>query len=220
MHHVDVPRLDADTTTYDATTYLEELSQVLLRVPGEQLARATATLLGAREAGRRVYVFGNGGSAATASHFVCDLVKTAQVPGFRPFRAFALADNTPLMTAWSNDSAYADTFPRLLEALVEPGDVVVGISASGNSPNVVRGLTTAGRLGARTIALLGFDGGAALNLAEIPIHIPCRHYGLAEDVHSAIGHALTAVIRSALEREHRDNVSRLLDDAIPSLDVE
>lgn len=184
-----------------ATDYLADLSDVLHRVPRVGLARAVEVILDARAAGRRVYVFGNGGSAATASHFVCDLVKTAQIPGFAPLRAFALTDSTPLMTAWANDLDYAETFSRMLEGYVEPDDVVIGISASGNSPNVVNGLRMANSLGACTVAMLGFDGGESLRIARIPIHVPCRHYGLAEDAHSAIGHAITAAVRRSLEVE-------------------
>jgi D-sedoheptulose 7-phosphate isomerase len=142
---------------------------------------------------------GNGGSAATASHFACDLVKTAQVPGLTPLRVFALTDNTPLLTAWANDSSYEDAFAAQITALVEPGDLVIGISASGNSPNIVAGLTAASAMGARTIGLLGFDGGASYNLVEIPIHVPCNHYGLVEDTHMAVGHAITAAVRRVLE---------------------
>ncbi|MFN8637434.1 MAG: SIS domain-containing protein [Chloroflexota bacterium] len=192
-----------------ALEYLTELTQVLQRVPAEPLARAIDALLEAREHGRRVYVFGNGGSAATASHFVCDLVKGAQVPGFRPFRAFSLTDNTPMMTAYSNDVAYSQTFARMLEALVEPDDIALGISASGNSPNLVEGLQTAVRLGARTIALLGFDGGAALSIAEIAVHVPCSDYGLVEDTHAALGHAITLSVRRALEAERAHDLIRL-----------
>jgi D-sedoheptulose 7-phosphate isomerase len=196
-----------------ATDYLADLSEVLHRVPRAALARAVEDILGARASGRRVYVFGNGGSAATASHFVCDLVKTAQIPGFAPLRAFALTDNVPLMTAWANDLDYAEAFSRMLEGFVEPGDVVIGISASGNSPNVISGLRMANSLGACTVALLGFDGGESLRIARIPIHVPCRHYGLAEDSHSAIGHAITAAIRKSLEVEQVQLPAAVLEGA-------
>lgn len=189
------------TSSSMATAYLAELAEVLRRVPEDALGRAIDILLEARERGQRVYVFGNGGSAATASHFVCDLVKSAEVRGFRPFRAFALTDSVPQMTAWANDVAYTQTFARMLEGHIEPGDVAIAISASGNSPNILAGLEMAASLGAHTIALLGFDGGAALRLAEVAVHVPCADYGQAEDTHSAIGHALTAAIRRTLEQQ-------------------
>ena len=195
LQHAD-PRVSAV-----ALEYLAELTRVLPLASGDALNEAIEVLLAARAEGRRVYVIGNGGSAATASHLVCDLVKTARVPGYGPLRAFALADNTPLLTAWANDRGYECTFAEQLAGLVDPGDVVVAISASGNSPNVVAALTTAVALGAHTIGLLGFDGGAAIGLVDIAIHIPCNDYGLVEDTHAAIGHALTAAIRRAVERQ-------------------
>ena len=152
--------MDMPTNTV-ATEYLSELTEVLALVPGDALARVAQLLLDVRAAGRRVYIVGNGGSAATASHFVCDLVKTARVPGLEPLRAFALTDNIPLLTAWSNDSAYEDCFAEQVAALAEPGDLVIGISASGNSPNVVSALRTAANRDIQTIGILGFDGGAA-----------------------------------------------------------
>jgi D-sedoheptulose 7-phosphate isomerase len=142
---------------------------------------------------------GNGGSSATASHLVSDLVKTAHVAGLAPLRAFALTDNTPLLTAWSNDASYDRCFAEQIAALVEPDDIVIAISASGNSPNVVAGLSAALARGARTIGLLGFDGGAARQLTDVTIHIPCHNYGLVEDTHAAIGHAITTAIRQALQ---------------------
>jgi D-sedoheptulose 7-phosphate isomerase len=208
MHDFNLP--DAGSVAID---YLTDLSRVLHRIPKDQLARAINTLLAARERGSRVYVFGNGGSAATASHFVCDLVKTAQITGYAPFRAFSMTDNVPLLTAWANDNSYGETFARLVEAYVSPDDVVIGISASGNSSNVVDGLAMANRRGATTIALLGFDGGAALHIAQIAVHVSSNHYGLAEDAHSAIGHAVTDSIRRTLQAERDQELATLLDDA-------
>ncbi|MBX5489786.1 MAG: SIS domain-containing protein [Chloroflexi bacterium] len=184
-----------------AVDYLGELGAVLRSVPPEPLEAALDALLEARATGRRVYVMGNGGSAAIASQFVCNLVKTAQVAGYEPLRAFALTDNTPSLTAWANDTAYDQIFARQIHALVEPGDVVIAISSSGNSPNIVAGLQAAQAIGARTIGLLGFDGGRALSLVEIAIHVPFDNYGLVEDTHMAIGHALTRALRQALQRE-------------------
>ncbi len=181
--------------------YLSDLAQVLALVPSGPLAEVVDLLLDARAAGRRVYIMGNGGSSATASHLACDLSKTARIPGLKPLRVFALTDNTPLLTAWANDSAYEDTFAEQLVALVEPDDLVIGISASGNSPNIVAGLTAAATKGARTIAFLGFDGGESRDIVDVAVHIPCHQYGLVEDAHSAIGHAITAAVRHALETQ-------------------
>ncbi len=184
-----------------AGEYFEQLAELLTLTPKEPLARSVALLLSTRERGARVYVMGNGGSAATATHFVCDLVKTAHVPGKRPLRAYALADNAALLTSVANESAYEQTFAEQISGIAESGDVVIAISASGNSPNIVAGLKAAAARGAHTIALVGFDGGAASRLADITVHVPSHDYGPVEDVHSAIGHALTAAVRYALLTE-------------------
>lgn len=176
-------------------TYLARLAEVLHRVPREPICRALELLREAQRTGRRVYIMGNGGSAATASHMVCDLTKTARLEDRPPLRVFALADNAPLVTAWANDTAYERVFAEQLAALVEPGDVVVALSASGKSPNVVAGLKVAAARGARTIGVVGFDGGAVRHLVEVAIHVPCHHYGLVEDAQMAVGHALTAALR-------------------------
>src|SRR5712692_5058064 len=187
-----------------AVDYLEALGEVLHSVSTELLERTLEVLLEARATGRRIYVMGNGGSAAIASQFVCNLVKTAQVPGHRPIRAFALTDNTPSLTAWANDSAYERVFEQQIMALVEPGDVVIAISSSGNSPNIVAGLQAAVACGAYTIGLLGFDGGKALSVVDIAVHVPYHNYGLVEDTHMAIGHALT---RALIEVSQTDSMT-------------
>jgi D-sedoheptulose 7-phosphate isomerase len=192
-----------------ATDFFAELRRVLALVPQDAIERTVELLVETRASGRRVYVIGNGGSAATASHFVCDLVKTASVPGLDPLRAFALTDNTPLLTAWANDSAYECTFAQQISALVDAGDVVIGVSASGNSPNIVAGLAAAAARGARTVGLLGFDGGAARSQVDIAVHIPCNDYGLVEAVHVAISHAITAAIKEALRSQIADSQIRL-----------
>ena len=194
-----------------AISYLAELAEALGEVPESALGAALEMLLEVRAAGRRVYVLGNGGSAATASHLVCDLVKTARVPGLAPVRAFALADNAPLLTAWANDAEYARCFAEQVEALAEPGDLIVAISASGNSPNVLEALHVARERGARTIALVGFDGGRAAGLADLALHVPRGHYGLVEDAHMAIGHALTAALRAALLDQEQADANTLPD---------
>ena len=178
--------------------YLRNLANLLGRVPGQPLTTTVALLLEARAHGGRVYIMGNGGSAATASHMACDLVKTAHVGGTRPLRVYALADNTALLTAVANETAYERTFADQITGVVGQSDVVIAISASGNSPNIIAGLRAAAACGARTVAFVGFDGGAAGRLADITVHVPSNDYGQVEDCHSAFGHALTAAVRAAL----------------------
>lgn len=170
---------------------LDDLDYRALESIAQRLVRAHAN-------GRRVYILGNGGSAATASHLACDLGKNTASDGVHGFRVMALADNVPTSTALSNDHGYDTVFERQLRTLLEPGDTVVAISASGNSPNVVNALNTARELGAVTIGLLGFDGGAALGLADVAIVIPSFNYGQVEDAHLIIGHLLTQHLRQRL----------------------
>lgn len=197
--------LQASTALTTAADYLSDLAVVLREIPHAPMAEMIDALLEARTSGRRVYILGNGGSAATASHMVCDLVKTARVSGQPALRVFGLTDNTPLLTAWANDSAYDHCFAEQILALVEAGDLVIVISASGNSPNILAGLQAARERAARTVALVGFEGGLASGLADIVVHVPCRDYGLVEDAHAAIGHA----VAMALKRATVDLVSAL-----------
>ncbi len=187
-----------------ATDFFTDLARVLALVPRDAVERTVELLLETRASGHRVYIIGNGGSAATASHFVCDLVKAARVPGVDSLRAFALTDNIPLFTAWANDSAYDRAFAEQVSALVDPGDVVIGVSASGNSPNVVAGLDAAAARGARTVGILGFDGGSARSRVDVAVHVSCNDYGLVEATHLAICHAITAAIKKALESRAAD----------------
>jgi D-sedoheptulose 7-phosphate isomerase len=179
-------------------SYFERLRSLLADVPRTQVATVVDVLLKARVDGRRVYVAGNGGSAATATHLVCDLQKSATIPGEAPIRAIALVNNAALMTAWANDCTYEQVFSGQISALVEHDDIVIVISASGNSPNIVAALRAAATRHAYTIAFVGFDGGLAGQLADLAVHIPCHDYGLVEDVHAALGHAITAAIREVL----------------------
>jgi D-sedoheptulose 7-phosphate isomerase len=188
--------------------FLAELARLLDGVPLEAVQRAVALLLEAQAAGRRVYVIGNGGSAATASHLACDLNKSTLMPGLLPLRVQALADNVPLLTAWANDTTFERVFAEQVAGLVEPDDVVIAISASGRSPNILAGLEAAAARGARTIGLLGFDGGQALALVDHPLHVPSDDYGLVEAAHLALGQAITAEIREALRTRANGQATR------------
>jgi D-sedoheptulose 7-phosphate isomerase len=120
------------------------------------------------------------------------------VPGYAPLRALALVDNVAVLTTWANFAASAQTFSEQIISFLEPGDVVIGISASGNSPYLIAGYQAATKSGAFTIGILGFDGGRALGQVDLPIRVPCDNYGMSEAAHLAIAHALTAAIRQAL----------------------
>jgi D-sedoheptulose 7-phosphate isomerase len=196
----DGRRNGSSCTEVRSTTshFLGRLTEALGRLPSEPIERAIEILLEARAQGRRVYVFGNGGSASTASHLVCDLAKGAAVDGHPPLRVFALSDNIPLVTAWANDLSYERVFAEQVAGLVEPGDVVIAISASGRSPNVVAALSAAAERETRIVGLLGFDGGPALDLVDVAIHVPCEDYGIVETIHLAVVQALALGIRTRL----------------------
>ena len=162
------------------------------------LESAAEVLLACHRRGGTVFVLGNGGSAATASHFVCDLAKGTRIDGLPAFRVVSLTDNVPLMTAWANDTSYDRVFAEQLSALVRPGDVVVAISASGNSRNVLAATRVARQLGATTIALTGQSGGRLGRLAELTIRVPARSVEQVEDAHLAIAHSLCIALRAQL----------------------
>jgi D-sedoheptulose 7-phosphate isomerase len=163
--------------------------------------RIAAELLAAYRDGRTVFIFGNGGSAATASHFACDLSKgaTTRIPAAaKKFRVIALTENTSLITAWANDSNYEDIFAEQLRNLLAPDDVVLAISGSGNSPNVLKALELALCAGAHTIGLTGFRGGKMKPLCRTCLVVPCENMEVIEDVHLAACHAVSTVIRQSL----------------------
>src|SRR5215212_3476544 len=139
--------------------YLLKVAQTLIRLPRDPLEQIAQALWETYERDGTILICGNGGSAASASHFACDLAKSTINADCRRMRALALTDNVPLMTAWSNDQSYADVFVEQLISLYRPGDLLFAISGSGNSSNVLRSVTWANQCGAPTVGLTGFDGG-------------------------------------------------------------
>ena len=163
----------------------------------EKLERALQLLAGARDQGRKVFVLGNGGSAATAIHMVCDLGKGTIRTGERRLRVISLADNMAVMTAWANDASYEMIFCEQLANLLDPGDVVIALSASGNSPNVVRAVEYANQHGAATIGFLGFGGGKLKQMVQLDITVSCRDYGVVEDLHLSLNHILSQCLKKS-----------------------
>jgi D-sedoheptulose 7-phosphate isomerase len=178
--------------------YWQELSCAMQSMPFDTLASAAELLLDCYRRGSTVFILGNGGSAATASHFACDLAKGTQVPGLPAFRVIPLSDNVPLLTAWANDTSYDRVFSEQLSTLVRPADVVVAISASGNSPNVLRAARVAQQSDATLIALTGQSGGKLSKLANLTIRVPANSIEQTEDAHLAIAHSLCVVLRRRL----------------------
>lgn len=177
------------------THYLAALSDTLQRMPTADIWRATELLYQAWQAERFIYLCGNGGSSATASHMANDLNKLTISPGQKRMKAIALSDNTPLLTAWANDARYEDVFAEQLLNFVRPGDVLVTISASGNSPNVLRAAETARAAGAVTIAFTGANGGRLKDLVDLAILIPDPHLGRQEDGHMILDHLIANILR-------------------------
>src|ERR1700676_2353565 len=174
----------------DAKQYFEELQRVMLALPKDGVDQIADILGGAYNAGRTVFLCGNGGSAALASHFACDLGKgTAYCNGGKRFRVLALTDNLPMLTAWANDSSYEDVFSEQLRNFVQPHDVAFGISGSGNSKNVLNALQVAREAGATTVGISGFKGGTMKALCEICVVVPSDNMQIIEDIHLAMAHS-------------------------------
>ena len=187
--------------------YLDTLNGVLAAMPREPLARITDLLLDAGRAGKTIFILGNGGSAATASHLACDLAKTASIPGHPRLRALALTDNVPLLTAWGNDASYEVVFAEQVRTFAQPGDLVIAISASGNSPNVLAAADAAHAAGALVIGVTGFGGGRLLARSDVCLVVPSHEYGPVEDAHMILVHAVTAALRATLSATTAPTIS-------------
>jgi D-sedoheptulose 7-phosphate isomerase len=180
--------------------YLASVQNVLSTLPLTNIREMIDVLLSANYVGSTVFTMGNGGSSSTASHLAGDLAKGTIIPGLPRFRVIALTDNVPLMTAWSNDVAYEDLFAEQLTNLVERGDVVVAISGSGNSENVLRAVDVARQVGGITIGLSGFGGGKLSTLVDVPIVVPSYCMEQIEDVHLTICHLVCTELRSCMKQ--------------------
>ena len=168
--------------------YLNDVSRLLAGVPVDAVRQVVDRLLEAYQKDQRLILLGNGGSAATASHLVADFQKMIYLEGGKPFRAMACTDSMPLITAWGNDTDYANIFAEQVRTWAEPGDVVLAISGSGNSPNVLRAVEVAREQGATTIGLSGFAGGKLAGMVDLSIVVPCDNMQRIEDVHMILGH--------------------------------
>lgn len=171
--------------------YLTELEQMLRAISLHHLERVLQLLEEAYRGGHRIFIMGNGGSAATASHFALDLAKNTIVPGVPRLKAISLTDHVPLITAWSNDVAYEYIFAEQLASMIEPGDVAIGISTSGNSPNVINALRLARECQASTVGLLGAKGGKIREMVDAYVLAPGQNIEQEEDAHMILAHMIT-----------------------------
>lgn len=181
-----------------AEAYLQQVSDVLKRLPFALIDQVVDGLWNAYREDRAAYLFGNGGSAALASHCACDLGKGTIMNGHRRFRVLALTDNVPLLTAWANDACYADVFAEQLRSFLRKDDVVLAFSASGNSPNVLNALTLAREIGALTMGLTGFEGGKMKALCEHCVVIPSENMQVIEDLHLSVAHSIFTSLRARI----------------------
>ena len=181
--------------------YLNQVAQALIALPRPPLEAIAQALWETYQRDGTIVICGNGGSAATASHFACDLAKWTINPGRRRVRALALTDNVPVMTAWSNDRSYDDPFVEQLISHYRPGDLLFAISGSGNSPNVLRAVDWASQSDAPTVGLSGFDGGALARKVGYSLRIANNVMPQVEDVHMAVCHALAVHLGERIARD-------------------
>lgn len=183
------------------TSYLEGIRACHEELSKERLEQAMSVVIEAYRHGRCIFVLGNGGSASLSSHLACDLGKGTSVPGKPRARVVSLADNMALLTAWANDVSYEAVFAEQLANLLEPGDVVIGVSASGNSPNVLRAMEYARDHGAVTIGFIGFAGGKLKDLVDIDLTVSCQNYGQVEDLHLSLNHIISQYLKLVISKQ-------------------
>jgi D-sedoheptulose 7-phosphate isomerase len=185
---------------FAAREYLSAVQDVLERVDHAVIDQMAEAVWRAYEARKTLFLFGNGGSAALASHFACDIGKGTIAGREKRLKTIALTDNVPLITAWANDKSYEDIFSEQLDGLAEKGDIAMAISGSGNSPNVIKGLQAARRLGLQTLVLTGFAGGKAKPLADLCLVVPSDSMQHIEDAHLCATHAIFLAIRERMKQ--------------------
>jgi D-sedoheptulose 7-phosphate isomerase len=181
-------------------TYLQHVKQLIEQIKEEDVERLTAALEEAWRQRRRVILLGNGGSSATASHIVNDLQKCIYLESGVSLKAMCLSDNTPLVLAWANDTDFANIFAPQIECWVEPGDLVIAISGSGNSPNVLRAVEAANARGALTFGLAGYQGGKLAQLAKESIVVKTENMQQIEDVHMILLHVAFSALRERVKK--------------------
>ncbi len=187
-----------DAAPFAYAEYVAGLKRTLDNLPWERVERVVDVLDAARLAGSRVFIFGNGGSASTASHMACDLGKNTVMPGTPRLRTLSLNDNMALFSALGNDYGYENVFVEQLHNLVDTGDVVIAISASGNSPNVLKAVALAGERGATTVGLCGYAGGKLAKMVDHAIIAENDCIEQVEDIHVILEHMITSAMRQRM----------------------
>ncbi len=173
---------------FSVSSYFDHLAQMIGKLDLASVDNAIALIEQAWVDEKKIFACGNGGSALTASHYIHDWNKTAYLSTGRPFRGHCLSDNVGLLTAYSNDMSYGDVYSEQLKNLMDPGDLVIAISGSGNSENVVRAIEYANDIGGVTLAICGYDGGRLKKVAQHSVWIPSPDMQICEDLHFIFGH--------------------------------
>ncbi|MCL5103428.1 MAG: SIS domain-containing protein [Armatimonadetes bacterium] len=180
--------------------YLSSLTTAIAELPEDKVQDVIDTLKAAHAEGRQVFLLGNGGSAATASHIACDFQKGLKECTGKRFKAASITDNVSIMTAWANDTDYDNIFAQQLDSLLEPGDVVIAISGSGNSPNIIKAVERANQMGAITVGWSGFKGGKLAQIVQKPIVVNSDNMQRIEDVHMILGHLVFACLMKQCDK--------------------
>ena len=205
-----------ETAALFARDYLNSLCRVIATVDERRIAELVFELQRAYDEDRQIFNIGNGGSAGTASHMACDLAKTVlgRTPGKsrRRFRVLSMTDNVPLITALANDLGYEQIFTEQLILYAREGDLLLVITGSGNSPNIVNAVKHARKIGLRTAGLLGFDGGKVISLLDTVVLIPDFSYGHVEDLHVVIDHLITSYFSLQFKRTLREEKILVVND--------
>ena len=201
LKRISLEKSDVVEYCKNYTTYLSELME---NIDYKEIEKIIDIFLEARDEGRKIFFIGNGGSAATSNHFTEDLCYGAYSNDHLPFRAISLAENVAYITALGNDEGYDNCFVGQLRTLLNPGDIVVGISASGNSPNVTKALEYANEHNGITIGLVGFDGGKMKNICDYCVHIETQkgEYGPVEDIHLIISHLICTYLKNNMKKDY------------------
>ncbi len=184
--------------TTQIQSYFQKLKNTIDTINIDDLNNLINLLLSAQEDDKQIFIFGNGGSAATASHFVCDFNKGLSYGKDKRFKFICLNDNIPTMMAYANDVSYYDVFSEPLKNYFQPGDLVIGISGSGNSKNVLKAIEWAGENGGITVSLSGYDGGKLKQIAHHGVHIPVNDMQITEDLHMVLDHCIMSILSSHL----------------------
>jgi D-sedoheptulose 7-phosphate isomerase len=182
----------------DITAYFSRLKKTIDQIPVDDLNNLLNLLVEARKAGKQILIMGNGGSAATASHFVCDFNKGVSYGKTQRFKFICLNDNIPTLMAYGNDTSYDDIFVEPLKNYLNPGDLVIGISGSGNSKNVLAAIEYANAKGGITVGLTGYNGGKLKQLAKHNVHIAIDDMQITEDLHMVLDHCMMKILSEKL----------------------